>query len=143
MIINLLTGFVCFIVFGYLEKTLSLGWVVSGGLLLRALTDSRSLLFSSRSLALLALFAVHISLSDTSTSIPFLHKFHFMGDFFPFYERQRLCGAVFLLIVWVYLREEPESSGESDVVVDFGPHEEEVRKYLLQHDPSMLYKVKR
>ena len=140
MILNLFVASALFVVFGYFEKTLQIGWIITAALLLHAIARSCSL-FSYRSMALIALFAIQFSLADKSR-IPILQNMslsYIPSDWFLFCERQRIGGAVFLAFVWFYLK--AEVMGWVDVTVSFSPHEQTVRKYLLQHDPSMLYKV--
>lgn len=138
MIVNLSIGFVLFILFGYLEKTLSLGWLVSAGLICHALLVSQSLkLLSTRTLSLAVLFALQLSLADKS-AYPALHDFRFTDDMFQFYERQRLGTGVFLAIVWVCFGAKNQWE---EVHVDFAPHEQVLRKFLLEYDPSLLFKV--
>mmetsp|Transcript_3018 Transcript_3018/g.5404 ORF Transcript_3018/g.5404 Transcript_3018/m.5404 type:complete len:347 (-) Transcript_3018:163-1203(-) len=135
MIINLLITGGLFVLFGYLEKMLALGWAVSALLLLLTLYRSRSI-FSRQGLVMVGLFTLQLSLANKS--LPILQHLAFTEDYFQFYDKQRLAGAVFLAMVWMFLRTE---SMWSDVHVDFSPHESSVRQFLLEHDPSLLYKV--
>jgi hypothetical protein len=141
MLLTLLTSLSLFILFGYLEKTLSLGWLVSAALLLHSLTRSltHSPLPSKRSLATVTLFALQFALADKTIFPSYIRNIIELNHhFFEFYERQRLSGGVFLVIVWLYLSAEEKWE---DVHVDFAPYEQEVRRFLLEHDPSLLYKV--
>ena len=136
---NLVSCFVFFVMFGYLEKQLSMGWVVSGMLLMYTLLSQRSLLSSTNTLALVITFGVQFALSDLSV-LPVLQKIHLPNDsqVLQFYPRPRLCGTVFLVFLFLFTRE--TTSRDDDVT--FGPYEQQLRKYLLKHDPSMLHKVK-
>lgn len=121
-----------------------MGWIVSGAMVLLALRTSGSLLFSASTMALVSLFMLQFSLSNSST-FAFCEDFRLGDDMFVQIERQRVSGLVFLAITCLYLRvgrsRESELETEDEVSVQFAPHEQEVRKYLLQHDPGMLHKV--
>ena len=106
------------------------------------LRQSRSLL-STRSCFLLLLFVIQLLLSDKYHLLD--HQVLYYNEVIELltyyeYDKHRLCSFIHLLVVGIYMINN-DNVNKNDVVVDFQPYEQDIRKIFLQYDSSRLHEV--